>query len=105
MIAQRKIAFRRIADTALRYADVVVRRWLPVGRREGSEWISRNPTRDDHHPGSFKISLATGRWADFAVGARGGDLISLASYLYRISQKDAALKIADMIGVSPYDET
>jgi hypothetical protein len=105
MTAQRKIAFRRIADAALRHGDVVVRRWLPDGRREGVEWIARNPTRDDHRPGSFKINIANGKWADFAVGARGSDLIALAAYVYQISQRDAALKIADMIGVSPYDET
>jgi hypothetical protein len=101
---QRHIAFRRIADTALRHADVVVRRWLPNGRREGVEWVCRNPLRDDRKPGSFKVNLASGKWADFAGGARGGDLIGLASYLYKIPQGEAAKRIAEMIGVSPYDE-
>jgi hypothetical protein len=105
MMASRRIAFARIAGAALDHADILVRRWLPDGRREGVEWTCRNPIRDDHRPGSFKINIANGKWSDFAIGARGGDLISLASYLHRISQKDAALKIADMIGISPYDET
>jgi hypothetical protein len=104
-VTGQRIAFRRIADAAIRHADIVVRRWLPDGRREGAEWVRRNPTRDDHRAGSFKINTASGKWADFATGDRGSDLISLAAYVYRISQADAALKIADMIRISPYDET
>jgi hypothetical protein len=105
VIAQHKIAFARIADAALRHVDIIVRRWLPDGRREGVEWTCRNPIRDDRRRGSFKVNTANGKWADFAVGACGNDLISLAAYLHHISQADAARKIADMIGISPYDES
>jgi hypothetical protein len=103
MTALRRIAFRRIADAALARADVIARRWLPDGRREGAEWASRNPTRDDRARGSFKINLHTGRWADFATGDRGGDLVSLAAFLFHLSQVEAALKVADMLGVNPHD--
>ena len=41
---------------------------------------------------------------DFATGDRGGDLVSLAAYLFKFSQADAALKVADMIGVEPYEQ-
>jgi hypothetical protein len=88
----RKIAFRRIADAALGRADVIVRRWLLDGRRE------------DHKRGSFKVNLRTGKWGDFATGDRGGDLTALAAYLFKLSQADAALKVADMIGVEPYEQ-
>jgi hypothetical protein len=98
----RKIAFRRIAAAALDRAPEIVRRWLPDGRREGAEWSCRNPMRDDRKPGSFKVNLNTGKWGDFATGERGGDLISLASYLFRLSQAEAAFKIADMIGIEPH---
>jgi len=37
------------------------------------------------------------------VNHRGGDLISLAAYLFRISQRDAALRVAEMIGIDPYE--
>jgi hypothetical protein len=104
MNAQRRIAFRRIADAALDRVDAIVRRWLPDGRYEGNEWVARNPTRDDRRRGSFKVSRTTGKWGDFATGHRGGDLVSLAAYLFRISQADAAIKVADMIGVNPYDQ-
>jgi hypothetical protein len=100
----RKIAFQRIASAALSNADAVVHRWLPNGRREGVEWIALNPTRGDSKPGSFKINLRTGSWADFATGDRGGDLVSLAAYLHRLKQAEAALRCAAMIGIeNPYE--
>jgi hypothetical protein len=102
-VPSRRIAFDRVAAASLRCADSVVRRWLPDGRREGAEWISRNPTRNDHRIGSFKINLASGRWGDFATGDSGGDLISLAAYLFKLSQADAARKIADMIGIEAHE--
>jgi hypothetical protein len=40
---------------------------------------------------------------DFATSDRGGDLISLAGYLFKLQQRDAALKVAEMLGVDPYD--
>ena len=105
MDVQRRIDFRRIADAALARADAVARRWLSDGRRDGAEWISRNPTRADRKRGSFKVNLRTGKWGDFATGDRGGDLVSLAAYLFKLSQAEAALKVADMLGVNPYDQT
>jgi hypothetical protein len=99
----RRIAFRRIADAALGRADAIVRRWLPDGRRQSAEWVCRNPTRDDRRLGSFKVNVATGKWGDFATGEAGADLISLAAYLFKLSQGEAALKVADMIGVEPCD--
>jgi len=80
----------------------VLCRWLPGGKVRGREYIVRNPTRDDRAPGSFKIVVSgsrAGAWADFATDDRGGDLISLAAYLFGLSQSQAAKKIADMVGV------
>lgn len=102
MTPPRHIAFRRIADAALGHADTIVQRWLPDGRREGGEWVAINPARVDNRKGSFKVNLRTGAWADFAVNHRGGDLISLGAYLFRIGQREAAVRVADMLGIDPY---
>jgi hypothetical protein len=102
MPARRKIAFERIAADALLYSDGLVRRWLPDGKREGAEWVAINPTRVDARKGSFKVNMTTGRWSDFAVGAAGGDLVSLAAYLFRLKQAEAALKVAEALGIDPY---
>lgn len=101
--APRRIAFRRIADAALARADEIVGRWLPDGRREGVEWVARNPTRADHRAGSFKINLRTGRWGDFSTGDKGGDLVALAALLFTDGDMgEAAKKVAEMLGLDPY---
>jgi len=97
----RPIAYRRIAEAARAHAAAIVRQWLPNGRRLGHEWAALNPRRDDRRFGSFRINLRTGAWGDFAINERGGDLISLAAYLYGLNQAEAALKIAHMLGVDP----
>jgi hypothetical protein len=71
--------------------------WLPDGQLVGNEWVARNPRRNDRRPGSFKINIKTGRWADFATGDAGGDVISLAAYLSGLSQREAALQLAQML--------
>jgi hypothetical protein len=90
--------FRRMRNIVLSLATQLVPRWLPHGRRVGSEWLARNPTRADRNPGSFKINLRTGRWADFATGDAGNDLISLRAYLDGTRQGEAARRIAREIG-------
>jgi len=93
------VDFNAVNVAALGYLPSLVRQWLPDGRRCGHEYEARNPTRPDQHPGSFRVNLRTGRWADFATQDRGGDPISLAAYLFRTSQVDAARTLADALGV------
>ncbi len=93
------IDFAGIASAALPHLSVLTHRWLPDGRRVGNEWVARNPTRGDRRPGSFKVNLRTGKWADFATGHKGGDAISLAAHLHDLSQLEAARKLATMLGV------
>jgi hypothetical protein len=99
----RRIAFRRIADAATQRAETIVQRWLPDGKREGTEWVALNPTRSDSRKGSFKVNLKSGKWGDFATGDRGGDLISLAAYIHHLDQAEAARRIAEMVGIDAYE--
>src|SRR5215472_11784283 len=92
---------QRIADIARRalpLAAALCGRWLPDGRRIGREWVARNPRRADRQPGSFKVNLVTGRWSDFATGDAGGDIVSLAAFLFGLSQLESARRINDMVG-------
>ena len=73
----------------------------PNGRTEGHEYVARNPRRCDRHHGSFKINLRTGKWADFACDARGGDPVSLSAYLSGLSQTEAARRLSTMLGMTP----
>lgn len=89
----------RLRAVALARLPELLARWLPDGKLEGREWVARNPTRDDRRPGSFKVNIFTGRWADFATGDRGGDAISLAAYLARCSWREAAQRLAETLGL------
>jgi hypothetical protein len=96
------IAFKAINNAALPVLPIILARWLPNGKRVGREYVALNPRRADQHIGSFKIAVAgprIGMWADFATGDKGGDVISLAAYLFELAQRDAAQKIAGMLGV------
>lgn len=99
----RRVDFGRVNAAALRNADRVVTGLLPGGHREGAEWAVRNPNRDDHRPGSFKVNLNTGKWGDFSSGDRGGDLVSLAAFVARTSQREACIRLAESLGVDPYE--
>jgi putative DNA primase/helicase len=89
-----------IAERALQQSERLASTWLPHGRRRGHEWLALNPHRSDRRPGSFSINLLTGRWADFATGDRGGDLISLRAFLDGSTQRQAALSIFAELGGS-----
>ena len=95
--------FEAINRLALASLPVILARWLPDGTTEAGEYVSRNPTRADHSPGSFKINLRSGKWQDFATGDRGTDAISLAAYLHRLEPYDAADRLAGMLGLKSGD--
>jgi putative DNA primase/helicase len=95
------IDFDGINQAALRVARSLLQELIPGGKFDGSEYIVRNPRRDDQQPGSFKINYETGIWKDFASGDGGGDLVSLHAYIWRCGQSVAALRLADKLGLSP----
>ena len=100
----RRAEFQRINRLALEVLPILLHRWLPDGRVEGAEFVALNPRRDDRQPGSFKVNILTGRWADFAVDdARGGDVISLVAYVEGIRQGEAARRLAQIVGVARDD--
>jgi hypothetical protein len=76
------IDFAGINRAALAALPAILARWLPDGKCRGREYFARNPNRADRAPGSFTINLITGKWSDFATGYRGGDVISLAAFLF-----------------------
>jgi hypothetical protein len=93
------IDFAAVNRVALSALPILLRRWLPDGQRRGHEWIARNPTRVDRHPGSFKINLQTGHWADFAADARGADPVSLFAYLRGIGQGKSARELEQLLRI------
>lgn len=85
--------FKQVAQASLSDSLGIVQSLLPNGKRQGSEYVALNPKRADRKLGSFRINLQTGKWADFAIGKTGGDLISLWAYLKDTSQLKAAQEL------------
>jgi len=98
-VRKSNIDFDSVNRAAAPHIPNLVQAWLPDGRRHGHEWVALNPRRYDRRLGSFRINLGNGRWADFATGDRGGDVISLAAYVFGTSQVEAARTIARTLGV------
>jgi hypothetical protein len=84
---------------ARQWKSTLPSRGVPNGKRFGSEYVALNPRREDRWPGSFKLNLRIGRWAGFAVDAKGGDVVSLCAYLEGIKQREAARRLARMLGL------
>ena len=99
----RWLDFDTINRAALASLPALLQRWLPDGRLMGREYTARNPRRADRRPGSFKVNVNTGKWADFACDAKGGDVVSLAAYLSGTGQAEAARALAEMLGVRGHD--
>lgn len=99
----RRIDFARVNAAALRNCEAVVTGLLPDGRREGFEWVARNPHRADRRLGSLKANLSSGKWGDFATGDKGGDLVSLAAFVSGLPQREAAIRLAESLGVDPFE--
>jgi putative DNA primase/helicase len=89
--------FEAINAAALARLPDVLARLLPGGRLIGREWTCGSLAGE---PGaSCKVNIATGRWADFATAERGGDVIALAAAVWRVSQSEAARRLAALLGV------
>ena len=92
------IDIKAVNNAALARLPGLLSWWLPDGKTRNGEWVALNPTRADRNPGSFSINLATGKWADFATGDRGGDVVSLYAYLEGLSQYEAAKRLSIALG-------
>ena len=93
--------FAAVNRAALPHLESLCRRWLPAGKRLGQEWTCGSVRGEAG--ASCKVSLRTGRWADFATGERGGDVVSLAAATHRIPQTEAARRLARMLGLGMED--
>jgi hypothetical protein len=71
-----------IAQQAMRHAAALLQEILPGGHAQAAEYVVCNPRRNDQRAGSFRINMATGAWADFALqNTKGTDLISVTAYI------------------------
>ena len=64
---RKPVDFAEIRSASMAALRLLLHCWLLDGQLVGSEWVTRNPRRNDRHPGSFKINVKTGRWAAFTT--------------------------------------
>jgi hypothetical protein len=100
---RREVDFPAVNRAALSALPGVLARIVPGGKIVAREYVALNPTRADRRPGSFKVNLRTGRWADFATGDKGGDPVSLCAYVEGVSQAEAARRLARMLGLDTWE--
>ena len=93
-----KINFTQVKNFLKGHEEAILKHLLPTGQTAGSEYIALNPTRNDKNLGSFRINTTTWKWADFATGDRGGDIISLYAYIKSVNQANAAKELLKLIG-------
>ena len=99
------INFAEINERALERFDDVME-WLDLeGKHEGAEFVAYNPTRPDGSLGSFKINRNTGKWADFATDAQGGDIASYVAYVKTLGQGAAAQELKAFLDSLDSDQT
>lgn len=96
---------KQVAQAGLTSIHEVLSHWCPGGKRQGHEYVTLNPTRNDNSTGSFSINLNTGAWSDFATDDKGGDLVALVAYIDGIKQGEAARKLAVFLGLDESDNT
>lgn len=89
--------FRGLADRLLADADRLLAQWLPNGKRQGTEYKAGSVAGEAG--GSLSINLRTGRWADFATGERGGDLIDLYAAIHGLELGEAYRELDGSPGV------
>jgi hypothetical protein len=92
--------FAAVNAAALARLPDVLTRLLPGGRRVGKEWLAGSLHGDAGD--SLRVRLEgerAGRWCDFATGDKGGDPVSLAAAVARMSQGEAARNLARMLGM------
>ncbi len=95
-----RVDFDEVRTASQRSVLAICHRVLPGGRVVGGEYEVRNPKRPDRSPGSFRVNLRTGRWADFATNDRGGDLIALVAWRFDVSQLEAACHLSALLSLS-----
>ncbi|MCC6878203.1 MAG: DUF927 domain-containing protein [Rhodocyclaceae bacterium] len=93
----KKSDIQRIAEAAKGHGQSILDRWLPGGKRQGKEYVVRNPNRDDAHVGSLSVEIASGKGGDFATSETFGDFVGLVAFADKCSMSEAAEVLAEFL--------
>lgn len=86
---------KNLAERILANWEAIILPLLPGSEVLGGELVARNPRREDKSPGSFRLNLDSGAWADFALeGVKGADALSFLAYVRDQTPKEARIYAA-----------
>ena len=87
------IDFAGVASRLLSEAHSLLPQWFPEGKFAGHEFKVGDLGGSAGE--SLSINANTGKWADFAAGVEGGDLISLYAAIHGIKQSEAVKQLSN----------
>lgn len=87
-----QLDFQQVSSELLSRALPLLESWFPAGKLRGSEF--QVGSLDGEPGGSLSINIKTGKWADFATGEKGGDLIALYAKIHNINNLEAARRLS-----------
>lgn len=91
------IDFAGLNAELLRQSRRWVEAWLPGGHERNGEWICAGLSGGEGR--SCSVNLESGKWADFASGDRGNDLVSLFAAVEGINNGQAAYRLMQELGL------
>ena len=91
-----KIDFKKLAEELLTRSEAYCLEHIPEGKKVGREYVAS--TISGGKGDSFSINLNNGKWADFATGEGGNDIISHYAKLKGVRQVEAAKYLQDWLG-------
>ena len=94
--------FDAINRAALAQCPSLLKKILPGGKLQGHEYVCGNIAGGCGS--SMSVNIETGKWADFAAGGGGRDLITLVAARDNLNQHEAARRLAALIGYSLPDD-
>jgi hypothetical protein len=90
---------KRIAEAACGHGLAILEHWLPGGKKEGVNYVVRNPQRSDAHAGSLSINIDSGLGADFATGEAFKDFVAVVAFAQGAGMSEAAQALAAFLGI------
>ena len=87
-MSRTSLNIKQIAESLAPSQETILTQICPGGTISGREYMAGSINGG---PGkSFSFNLVTGKWADFATGEKGGDIIALYAAVNRINNAEAA---------------
>lgn len=95
----KKTDIQQVAEAAKSSGLAILERWLPGGKRQGSDYVVLNPHRDDKHLGNLRINIESGLGKDFGEpGSKGfKDFVDVVAFAVQCKPGEAAEALVEFL--------